>query len=97
MGACFQAVSFKTTDVKEAISRCHDYIDECKYDYGHAGYTGTFAECPGAVMTSMVFTNVRDAEDWLDENAEKWEPALGVTVKVPDEEPFIMFGAVCSS
>lgn len=96
MGACFQTVSFKTSDGNDAVERCHEYINRCKYDYGHAGYTGTFAECTGAIMTDKVFGSTSDAMDWLDENTNKWGPAVGVTIKLLDKEPYIMFGAICS-
>lgn len=62
MGGCtFEDVAFGKT-CQDAFSRC---VDEARYNYGHAGYTGTIAEkdqfvefkCPPRVK-------VRTMHDW---------------------------------
>ena len=95
MGAVFETLTSHTNNRQDAIDDCHNYIKECQWEYGHGGYSGTFAEAQGAVIDSMVFTNHEEAYDYLIEKAQKWGPAIGVEVKNIDQQ-FYLFGAWCS-
>ena len=97
MGACFDEFTAKTNDRDEAVKLCYDYISDCKWDFGHAGYTGTFAECDGVQILSKEFASESDAYDWLIDNAEKWGPALGVKINPLEGDHYYYFGAGCSS
>jgi hypothetical protein len=96
MGACFVTVKAYADDPKVAKTICENYIEQHQYEYGHGGYTGTFAEAKGVCIESMVFSHYEDAFLWLEDNAEKWGPAIGVLVREEDNEPYYMFGAWCS-
>lgn len=91
MGAEFQFTKLELKDTTPAKA-ANDLIQQAAYDFGHSGYTGSFAECDGFRMTDEVFETVNEAHDWLTDNAEKWGPMLGV--RVGDE---IYVGAWCSS
>jgi hypothetical protein len=96
MGAEFS--QFIARCEKREITRVfREHVEECRYDHGHAGYTGTMAEANGCRMTGKEFINQEEAESWLEENAQKWGPALIVKVILNDQEPFWLFGAWCSS
>lgn len=44
MGCNFQYETVEAASEMELRSKYADIVAECEYDYGHAGYTGTFAE-----------------------------------------------------
>jgi len=96
MGACFQMFSCKAESAGDAVEQCYSYIDNCKWNHGHGGYSGTMAECDGAYMTDKTFGDSHEAEDWLEENAEKWGPAIGVRVNHTEKGHYYLFGAICS-
>jgi hypothetical protein len=85
MGANFDYVRVKEQVSKEeAVRLVEKHIQECLYDYGHAGYTGTMAECTGVTLLQQPsFQTYSSAEEWLEENTQKWGPAL--LVKVEDK------------
>ena len=96
MGACYDSFSCRATSHTDAIDKCHAHIEECTWEYGNSGYSGSMADCAGVCMTNEVFGSGSDAENWLDENAEKRGPALGVIVRDPRQESeYYMFGAIC--
>ncbi len=71
-------------------------IEDRMWDYGHAGYTGTFAEANGIVIHGThVFECQIDAERWLENHVDKWGPALAVPYKGNDKLLWA-FGALCS-
>jgi len=94
MGAefCLLTESKSNTPEDKLLAFFGGVIDECKYESGHGGYSGTFAEAPGLIVTDKVFSDSSEAEDWLGDNAKKWEPALAVSCG-----DNWMIGAVCSS
>ena len=66
MGAEF---NFKILDAKndvDAKDEGHELIKQCKHEYGHGGYTGSFAECTGVkLLTETVPLGVA-VDAWLD-------------------------------
>ena len=96
MGACFQMFSCKADNTSNAVEQCLGYIENCKWNYGHGGYSGTMAECRGAYMVNKTFGDFHEAEDWLLENADKWGPAIGVQVTNTEKGDYYLFGAICS-
>lgn len=51
------------------------------HEYGHGGYSGSFAEFNGISFTRMEFATVDEAGDWIEKNSQKWGPALAVKYK----------------
>lgn len=84
---------------KEAFSRA---VEKARYDYGHAGYTGTIAEKNSFVVISVPHgENPRDfANKLLDSDDprvdDKYGPAgcveLGPSHKVEKEKEYLFFG-----
>ena len=60
-------------EIREAFD---NHAAQCRYDYGHAGYTGTMAETPGVTIVKQTFASADEAYDYGDQNAQKWEDAL---------------------
>ena len=94
MGAEFNTYFInKDLTKEEAIAEVEEHIENCKYEYGHGGYSGSMAECTGvSVAHTPTFVSEEIAESWLDDNVEKWGPAL--LVKTPLGW---VAGALCSS
>lgn len=75
-----------------------ELVRQCQYDYGHAGYSGTFAEKQGGVKIIPVpagqeFWTEDGAEMHCNEENDKWGPAFAYEI-APDTW---YIGGVCSS
>jgi hypothetical protein len=97
MGACFQSTTvdgnLKRAELVEEFQRLQ-YQD--RYENGHE-YSGGFGMASGLRVESREpFASVRTAEDWLQDNAEKWEHAIAVTAKDGDALKWVI-GAWCAS
>lgn len=98
---------------KEVKEKVMEYIEECAYESGHGGYTGTMAEATGVrVITDKVFKTEDEAENYLTgiwvpepDNPNQGEYTDGVVrkwgpaicVKVEGEKNLWIVGADCSS
>lgn len=94
MGAQFNTAMLRATNDPDAYKEGEALIEKALYDHGHAGYSGSFAECNGVnVDSTFMFDSAQAAEEWLMDNAEKWGPMEIVKV---NNGPYIA-GAWCSS
>ncbi len=93
MGAEFVCEKLKAETREEAIYEVKQIIEQCLHDYGHAGYTGTFAESYGVSVVDIDVNNCDEAYDWLIENCRKWGPVLIVETR---DDGYVA-GAWCSS
>jgi hypothetical protein len=74
---------FHMDEVPEAPTLKDAYykaVERAQWESGHGGYTGTIAESQGFKETGMAFATLDEAYDWAGAHAEKWGPALVVTV-----------------
>ena len=78
---------------QEALAEGERIIEKARYDYGHAGYSGSFAECWGVMVAPFVADNEHDADEWLQDNADKWGPMMLVRCR----NGVWVAGAWCSS
>lgn len=93
MGAEFNFEKLKATNAVEARKEGEALIKQAQYDHGHAGYSGSWAECSGVmIMTCGPDVSSDSIEDWLDEHCQKWDP---MTLVECDGRWYA--GAVCSS
>ena len=98
MGACFDGVTIRAKDDREAVAKCIQAIKDSRWDNGHGGYSGTLAEADGSVIVNKTFDDTSSAWEYLEDTAEKWGPAIGVKVKGETEgDTLYVFGAWCSS
>jgi hypothetical protein len=97
MGAETQIEHVKITMTRDEARKCGEQlIEQAKYDHGHAGYSGTFAECTGVVLSRYECTTYEEAREHLvgvEGICEKWGPLVGISL--PDKT--WVFGAICSS
>jgi len=92
MGAVFNTIKVTAATDKEALAGCRAAIEESRYEDGHS-YSGGIGMADGCRIVGFTFATADEAYDWLEENAEKYGPALGVKLK----EGGYAFGALCSS
>ena len=67
MGAEFNFKTLKATTEKEALQEARELIKQAEYDYGHAGYSGSFAECTGVNVERSKFKTLDEAENFITE------------------------------
>jgi hypothetical protein len=76
---------------------CEDRMEDSRYESGHS-YSGEIGMAHGIRWTGQRFTDRNAAYDWLEDNAEKWGPALGVALRDTEAgKTTFIFGAWCSS
>lgn len=92
MGAVFCFQRLDATNDADAIKEYGEIYDQSCYDHGRGGYSGTFAEAPDCEVIKKKFATFEEAEEYLDEHAEKWGAAL---IAKTDEGYCV--GANCSS
>lgn len=93
MSSEFVCEALQAETREEAIYEVKQIIEQCLHDYGHAGYTGTFAESKGVMVVEREVDDYDEACDWLIDNCRKWGPVL--VVKTIDGG--YIAGALCSS
>jgi hypothetical protein len=73
-----------------------EFTEEQDYDRTQNGesYSGGIGMARGLRFVNRTFPTVNDAEDWLMDNAKKWEAALAVRA---EKENMWVIGAWCSS
>lgn len=84
MGAMQFQVFISHTYVQTAFDTA---VKQARYDYGHAGYTGTIAEKDGYTVVKSAPMRSNEAGEYLhdmferdDSRLGKWEPACAVAV-----------------
>ncbi len=92
MGAEYNFTVLKAKTETDAIKESTEMIHQAKYDHGHSGYTGSWAECHGVQVIDCGSTPGSEIENWLDEHAEKWGPML-----ITECDGRWYAGAICSS
>jgi hypothetical protein len=97
MGATFQTrVLPGNLSQAEVEAKFAEIQDQDRYENGHS-YSGGIGMANGLEFRSNTFDNIALAQEWLDENAEKWEAALCVKAFKRPNEPVWVIGAICSS
>ena len=81
MGATFVSARLKSDDRKDAEKEFRALQEDCRYESGNGGYTGTFAEARSISFSSQSFVDVHNAVTWLEDNTEKWEAAIAVKIE----------------
>jgi len=79
----------------ELNNEANDLREQCQYDHGHSGYTGTIAEDNGKLTVIETPMTLDDAENYIDENAQKWKSSIAI--KIADNENLWLIGGVYSS
>ena len=98
MGACFQTMSVQADKTEKEVREIFEKVqDDDRFENGHS-YSGGFGMARGLDFRQRTFATVSEADDWLADNAQKWEAALAVKVEASDGKPARWrIGAWCSS
>lgn len=62
-----------------------DLVKQTQYERGHGGYTGSFAEARGLSIRDRTFASYAEAEEYIYENAQKWEDAIAVQFRAGEQ------------
>lgn len=92
MGANFETINVIAQDKESLKKQWADIVQRAFYDYGHSGYSGSFAEKEGLQIMPGKWAE-RLAYDHALNNNPKWGPAWAY--QVADDEWFI--AGWCSS
>lgn len=96
MGASFQTLSLKgslsNSEVKAAFKLAQE---QDRYENGHC-YSGGIGMADGLEFATTKFADETAAEQWLVDNAQKWEAAIAVRYGTGDGEAWLI-GAWCAS
>lgn len=96
MGADYYFFTVNSMDKKNLKKAFKDEQDQCRYEHGHGGYTGTVAETPDIEIHKGLFTPDA-AEKYIYKNAQKWENAIAVAVFDTEKaKMYWLVGALCS-
>lgn len=74
MGGEYQDMTVKCKK-NELEEKFNEIVKQCEWDFGHAGYTGTFAEKDGVKVIEGNWTEDGARTDCEDNN-DKWGPAF---------------------
>jgi hypothetical protein len=82
MGATFIS---KTLEGNLTQNQVRDKFKEiqaqCRFEHGHDAYNGTFSTVGSIEIVTRTFDTVESAEEWLNDNCEKWASAKAVRAK----------------
>lgn len=92
MGAADNYYITVQSDKSSLIEKHNQVVDAHQYEYGHGGYTGTWAESSGLEVKHRVFETQDEAYDWLQNAIRKWEPDIAVRFKGEDGGLIYMVG-----
>jgi len=99
MGASFDSREYRiagglSMENKRAIaSKWKSDVESCLFENGHS-YSGGIGMLGAEIdWRDKVFDSISDAEEWIQDNHEKWENGIGVKTK----DGYIVIGGWCSS
>jgi hypothetical protein len=75
MGAEFDSAVIRAADVKE-LKRKYAFIQQQRaWEFGHGGYSGTFAEAMSGLIIQRGTWTLEEADKHCSDNHPKWEAA----------------------
>ena len=96
MGAEFNEEIFEDMSVDELKQAYQKEVEECLYNFGHSGYSGTFAEKPDLeiqTIPNIPNPTEEEARTFADDRNDKWEASFAI--KLDSGKWFV--GGWCSS
>lgn len=78
MGACFNSKTYPPMLSSELEQKYREMIEQLRFERGNDGYNGTFTTNSGLSITTRQFPDLKAADEWLENNARKWEDVLAV-------------------
>jgi hypothetical protein len=96
MGASLQTVTFHTDDRKAIATEWDGMVSQDLHENGHS-YSGGIGMLGSRIAkwVDKQFTNRDDADEYIADNQEKWEPAMAVSFIEKDKKCWLI-GGWCS-
>lgn len=80
MGACFDSATFKACEEKTLTKKFSELQESRSYDNGSDAYAGHIGIARGLTISSKSFKNISEAEEYVQNHAQKWSSAIAVKV-----------------
>jgi hypothetical protein len=96
MGAHFNTAIINSIDTIQIKKEFKAIQEQDLHENGHS-YSGGFGMANGLEFRNESFENMVKADNWLLENAEKWDAALAVQFKDKNGKLKTLIGAWCAS
>ena len=81
MGSSFEVYEVTANNDLELEVKYVSLVEKALYDHGHSGYSGTIAESPGLTVVTEYSGDSVSSEEYIMENAKKWENSLAIQIK----------------
>lgn len=99
MGACYSGNFIPDDDKPKSEDELKAYFQDeqeiDRYENGHM-YSGGIGMAEGLrFVRDKKFGSVGEAQEWVEDNAQKWGPALAVRVEGPNDNGWL-YGAICA-
>jgi hypothetical protein len=87
MGGCLNSRAFFNPDREKIKKKWAQLVEDSLYERGHS-YSGDIGMLGYniAAWHDKKFSSRREAENWLANNHEKWQPGIAVSFKISDDE-----------
>jgi len=86
MGGSFDCYTSKAKTFKQVAEEFNSIAESDRHENGHM-YSGGMGMKEGVENKHRTFNSVREAEDWICDNNEKWGPAYAVEAVSGEETP----------
>ncbi len=84
MGANFETATMKACSKQELKRKFDELVDRSRIEDGTDPYSGSFGtKTDGLLIRDKTFPGDAEAEDFINEDIDKWGPAIAVKIKVP--------------
>ena len=80
MSSEYQEIVLPDCTQEDLMEEWKSIVADAEYDYGHSGYSGTFAEKPELEIVNEVFESQDDAARFVQDRDDKWGPATAVRI-----------------
>lgn len=98
MGANFQAYSFSTDDTDVVKSKWKGMVTGSLYEDGHDPYSGGIGTLGEGIDWHLeeIFPSRPAADDYIEDNHEKWGPPIGVRYRDEAGDLCMVVGGWCA-
>ena len=101
MGAVYHVKTFDKCGFTSLREQIKDACRQDAFEYGHGGYSGTWAEKlrEDVVILQETFNSANEAEEFIEERIDKWGPLLAAKVHkdASKDEWYWYVAGLCSS
>lgn len=98
MGGIYEEMQLPYMPANRVREKWPGIVSESRWENGHGGYSGSFAEKPEIeIYDGPHFKTDDEARDYIQDHNDKWGPATAAWVEGPEPEGHWYIGGWCSS